>query len=422
MGQDANDRLELLAELLETYGYGRGRRIYVLGFSDFTAVEAAVLGTLLGRPRRSLSHFWAMNRPGALCGVRRHGPAAENPGGLWQIPVKRTQVEEAAGRIRRLPHLLRHLFGGGVQPWTAPTKALELHRSAGIHGACLEVAGRIQHLAEAGWRYRDMGICCTDLELYRPVLEAVFARFSIPLYISGADPLEGDPVTGMICAALDAATGGMETEDVLRFLKSGLSKLEPELVDQLENYARTWRIRGRKWELVWDMHPDGYGLPMDETVSARLERLNDARARSVAPLTALRDALRAAADTAGQVEALYDFLETIDLAGTLRAIQAACRSASELRQAQAYGQIYELMVQPWSSCTGYWGKPSVTRRIFPPWCRRSSAATPSEPFRPISIVLRLVPPVPCAMTMPRHSSFWGPRTARFRPISGRTAS
>lgn len=346
VGQDANDRLELLDELLETYGYGQGRRIYVLGFSDFTAVEAAVLGTLLGQAEEVTV---------ALLGDGTdRGPFAVSAGTVrqlkslasaWQIPVKRTQIEAPEERDPALTHLCRHLFGGGVQPWTEPTDALELHHSAGIHGACMEVAGRIQRLAEAGWRYRDMGICCTDPELYRPVLESVFARFSIPLYVAGADPLESDPVTGMLCAALDAATGGMETEDVLRFLKSGLSRLEPELGDQLENYARTWRIRGRKWETVWDMHPDGYGLPMDETVSARLELLNEARARSIAPLTALRDALRAAADTAGQVEALYSFLEAIDLAGTLEAMQDACRSASELRQAQAYGQIYELTVQ-----------------------------------------------------------------------------
>lgn len=346
VGQDANDRLELLSELLETYGYGRGRRIYVLGFSDFTAVEAAVLGTLLGQAEEVTV---------ALLGDGTdRGPFAVAAGTVrqlkmltatWQIPVKRVQVEAGDGRDPALAYLTGHLFGGGIQPWTAPSKALELHRSAGIHGACLEVAGRIQHLAEAGWRYRDMCICCTDMELYRPVLEAVFARFSIPLYISGVDPLEGDPVTGMLCAALDAATGGMETEDVLRFLKSGLSRLEPELVDQLENYARTWRIRGRKWETSWDMHPDGYGLPIDEAVSARLDVLNDARARSIAPLAALRDGLRTAADTASQVEALYDFLETIELADTLENMQEACRSAAELRQAQAYGQIYDLMLQ-----------------------------------------------------------------------------
>ena len=128
----------------------------------------------------------------------------------------------------------------------------------------METAGRIQALAAGGWRYREIGVCCLLEAEYRPVLEAVFERFGIPLYNSGSDDMASDPVVGMVNAALQAATGGLEQEDVLQYMKSGLSRLDPEVCDRVENYVRAWKIRGKKWEQVWDMPPGGYGAPLDQ--------------------------------------------------------------------------------------------------------------------------------------------------------------
>ena len=345
MGQDANDRLAVLAEQLEAHPFAAGRQIYLLGFTDWTALERSVLAALLTD---------AAGVTAALLGDGGStGPFAVSADSVRQlrhlaagldVPCRVERLARAETRPPELRHLGSCLFGGGA-PWTGKPEALTLHQSADAAGACLDAAGRIQVLAEAGWRYRDVAVCCADWETYRPVLEAVCQRFSIPLYASGSDPLEQDPVTGMLLAALDAATGGMETEDVLRFLKSGLSAVPPEDCDRLENYARTWRIRGRRWERSWDLHPDGVGLPLDDAAQAALERLNGLRAAAVAPLAALRDGLRAAENTAGQVTALYDFLERIGLAVTLEAMEARCRSEDDLRQAQAYGQMYDLVIE-----------------------------------------------------------------------------
>ncbi|MCI8524378.1 MAG: hypothetical protein HFF17_00290 [Oscillospiraceae bacterium] len=345
LGQDAQDRLLRLQEQLEVYPYAAGRRIYLYGFSDFTGRELEVIGALLGEAETVVVGLLG---DGTDQGVFALG--AETGRHL------RAQTARCGCplRVRRLPpalrpdeleHLRRNLFASAPSPWPSVPACLTLHHAGSVYAACLEAAGQIQRLAMEGWRYRDIAVCCTDAAVYRPVLESVLARASIPAYVSGADAADRDPLVGTVLSALDAATGGLEPEDVLRFLKSGLSPLDSEDCDRLENYVRTWRIRGRRWESEWDMHPDGYGFPLDEAAQSALSRLNDARIRGVGPLIALRDGLQAAGDTAGQAEALYAFLEHIGLAGTLERLQAKCQSEAELRQAQACGQIYELMIQ-----------------------------------------------------------------------------
>lgn len=345
LGQDAQDRLARLQAQLAEAPYAAGRRIHLLGFTDFTGRELEVLGALAEQAARVTVGLLGDGTDRGVFAlgaetVRRLRSIAARHG----LPVSVERLPEQATSAA-LKHLRQRLFSGAAEPWPGATEALTLHHSTGVYAACLEAAGQIQRLAMEGWRYRDMAICCTAPEVYRPVLESVTERFGIPIYISGAEPAARDPVIGMILAALDAATGGMDPEDVLRFLKSGLSPIAQDDCDRLENYVRTWRIRGRKWEQEWDLHPEGYGQELDDDARQTLDRLNRAREQGTGPLLRLQSGLRAAPDTAGQALALYAFLEEIDLAGKLEDLEARCTSAAALRQAQTCGQMYELVIQ-----------------------------------------------------------------------------
>ncbi len=345
MGQDPNDRLSLLADRLETHDYAAGRRFYLWGFSDFTGQELRVLAALLQRAPVTaalLGDEDAEDGPFAL--------AVETRRRLRRLAMESGTV----CRVERVPagetdpalaHLRDRLLTGAPAVCEAPYEAVTLRRSTGVYDACMDAAGLIERLTlEEGWRCRDIAVCCTDPDGYGPVLASVFRRLSIPLYRAGSAPVERDPAAGMLLAALDAAAGGMEPEDVLRFLKSGLSPVEPRACDLLENYVKTWNIRGRRWEAPWDMHPDGYGLPLDDEARETLAALEDARSRGVAPLLRLRDGLRDAADTAAQVRALCAFLEEIDLAGSLQALCERCEQTGRLQEAQSYAQMYETIL------------------------------------------------------------------------------
>jgi len=343
MGQDPGDRLDRLDETLQETDYAAGRSYWLLGFSDFTGQELRILEDLLrggaemtvglvagdgkspafavaGDTRRRLL------RLAASCGVRAEEEPVADPDG----PEELRRLREG-------------LFGGGG-PSGEPAPALTLHRSRGVYGACLDAADKIQSLVRRGLRYRDVTVCCTSPEAEFPVLTDIFERFSIPVYVAGARSAADEPVALCVLTALDAATGGMEAENVFGFLKSGLSPVTAEECDALENYALTWNIRGARWENDWDMHPDGYGAALDGAAAARLQALNAARRRGAAPLLRLRDGLRAAKKTEGQVRAVYAFLEEIGLGRRLEEMAENSRDEGELQRAQEYGQLYDRVI------------------------------------------------------------------------------
>lgn len=345
MGQDPNHRLALLAGQLEEHPeYAAGRDIYILGFTDLTGQELAVLDALLESAESMTAGLLGDGSSGfplTASTIKALGRLAKRHGSRLELSLLPDEPLTPA-----LLHLRRNLFTGVSSPFTEETRAIRLHHSNGPHGACLDAAGLIQSLTlERGWRYREIVICCTSPEAYGPVLESVFGRLQIPLYRSGAESIRSDPVAGMLLAALEAAGGGMELEEVLRFLKCGLSPLRQTESDELELYARTWRVRGNRWGEAWDMPPGGLRAKTDERDQETLERLNEYRVRGVGPLLALRDGLRDAKDTAGQVRALYAFLEAVRLRETLEELVRRCEDGDKLQRAQEYGQMYETVVE-----------------------------------------------------------------------------
>ena len=70
---------------------------------------------------------------------------------------------------------------------------------------------------------------------------------NIQMYVAGTEDILDKTVISTVLSALDAALGGLETKDILRYLKSTLSPVSLEVCDSIENYVLLWGIQGKKW-------------------------------------------------------------------------------------------------------------------------------------------------------------------------------
>ena len=271
---DARSRLQKLREHLEGSGYLRGCDVYLDGFSYFNRQEESILELVL-RQAESVTV--------TLLGDRSSDRLFQNA--LRQ----RMRLERMARRAGQemdvlwcesrgqgpLGHLEAHFFGQEV-PYDGEPEGLELYQAATAFTEVEWVSQQLRQLAAEGYRWRDMGVCARNMEVYGPLLESVFRRDGIPAYISRrSDLLEKPPIT-MLLGALDAVTGGFDREDVFRCLKTGLGGITPDECDILENYVILWDIRGSSmWlrEGDWTASPDGYGREPTERSAARLERV-----------------------------------------------------------------------------------------------------------------------------------------------------
>lgn len=341
---DPAGKLSALADRLLETDWAAGRTFYVDGFSDFTAAEARVLESLL-RCGRGLTV--ALATGAAESAVTR--PARETAKALrllaarWEMPVKTEPVSQCQPRHPAVQALLDGLFGGGAAKPQASAGAVALRQYDTPEAECRAAARTVKSLLTQGVRCREISLGLCDAARYEMPLKAAFAAAGLPLYFAGEQPILEHPVLPAVLAALEAAAGPLDYEDVARYLKSGLSPETQDWCDRLDDYAYRWSIRGSLWEQDWTFHPRGYGETWTPADEADLQALNGHRASALRELLALRQALRASATTGEMAVALRDFLEAIHLRERLRREAESRLARGENQAAQTLSQLYDIL-------------------------------------------------------------------------------
>ncbi len=364
-GQNPETRLNRLLAALETGDFAEGKHFYFDGFTDFNGIQREILAQLLADGAELSVYLTcdALEYP-----AQQFETAQETARQLLAmakalgVPVELHQLKDEQD-VSALLFLRERLFMGGDEAFPAEQEAIALRLAPEIHAQCRWTAGELLHLAAQGVRWRDMSIAFAD-EACRPVLQSLLRSAEIPAYFAGDRDLLSEPVIRFVLTALEAATGGMEQETVLSYLKSGFSPLASDRVDRMENYILLWNIRAGQWEKPWTMNPYGFSKPIDAVGQTLLAALENDRKAALAPLLVLRDALRKAQNTAQMVLALNDFLETLTFRERLNELASHLFEAGELQRAQEYAQLYGTLCKVLEQTYGVLGRSVRTPEEF----------------------------------------------------------
>ena len=341
--RDPRDQMTWLLEQLEQGDFAREHVFYIDGFPDFTRQNLAILEHLIqASPIVTVSLNCDQIASDRLA-FEKAGQTAQE---LYRCAARagvKIQIEQIPSKPVPLNLVRERLFQGPV-PAGEAKGWLYAFRAETPYQACLDAAKQVMALVEDGCRYRDISLVCTDMAVYQPLVDLIFHRFHIPLYRSGTEEILQKSVISTVLTALDAALTGFDQRNVLRYLRSALSPLDPDTCDLVENYAIVWGIRGQKWTSVWENHPDGLSGVWDADAERRLAAINSARALAVAPLERLRQQFQKAVDLRDQVTGLYGFLEDIQLESRLTQMAQELDAAGDNRSAQILNQLWEILI------------------------------------------------------------------------------
>lgn len=341
--RDPRDQMTWLLEQLEQGDFAREHVFYIDGFPDFTRQNLAILEHLI---QASPSVTVSLNCDQIASDRLAFEKAGQTAQELYRCAARagvKIQIEQIPSKPVPLNLVRERLFQGPV-PAGEAKGWLYAFRAETPYQACLDAAKQVMALVKDGCRYRDISLVCTDMAVYQPLVDLIFHRFHIPLYRSGTEEILQKSVISTVLTALDAALTGFDQRNVLRYLRSALSPLDPDTCDLVENYAIVWGIRGQKWTSVWENHPDGLSGVWDADAERRLAAINSARALAVAPLERLRQQFQKAVDLRDQVMGLYGFLEDIQLESRLTQMAQELDAAGDNRSAQILNQLWEILI------------------------------------------------------------------------------
>lgn len=339
---DPRDQMSWLLEELEDSDYGQSHVFYIDGFPDFTTQHMNIIKHLCRVSEDVIVSFTCDEIGSDHIAFEKAGQTAAELKQFAKAEGLPFAVKRVAPRNIALQDAQKLILQGDLE--NTQSDDITVLQTETIRQECEAALETVLNLVGNGARYRDINIVCGDLSAYRNVLEMLFEKCRIPIYISGTENILEEPAVAAVFAALDAALGDFEQQDVLQYLKSVISPLSVDASDMVENYAVMWGIQGMQWTREWVNHPYALGEKWTSGARKKLEQLNAARVTAIAPLVTLRNGLIEATTLGDEVRALYDFLSSIKYRQKLSSQAEKLATHGALRDAQILNQLWDILV------------------------------------------------------------------------------
>ncbi len=221
-----------------------------------------------------------------------------------------------------------------------------------IHDEVRCAAVNVHRLVRDGARYRDIVICARNTQDYMGIIDTSFEKAQIPLGIDVHRPFSTSALYELVLSALEGAFS-FACEDIIRYIKTGLSGLDEEEADTLEIYLRVWNVSPShiKRDEDFAMNPDGYvdGNADEYT----LKVVNSARSKVFICLDSLRRNLSECKTVKAYATAVYGLLTDIKNI-----------SGEEEFYDGADGETLELLCNMLDSLVAFGGDEKITREHF----------------------------------------------------------
>ncbi len=309
---DPSDDLTSLCNILKEQPFFHGVSLYVDGFVGFTPQEYEVLSYAF----RQADHVTLT----LCCDQEVNSMAFEN------ADRERKQLVHLCGKqtprityltethrfcAAELRYLEKNLWSiGATEAYTNNSSAIRLVYANGLYDEAEFVANDISRQIRNGARYRDFAVIARDIETYGGIIDAVFEKFDLPCHLSRKIPLSDMPLFKLLLSAMYIKIHGWLLEDLISYIKTGITSITPDECDLLESYASTWNITGKRWysEEDWYMNPDGYTDRLTDEGRNILFSVNDIRRRLVTPLVKFHESLDGDKTVKEICHAAYAFL------------------------------------------------------------------------------------------------------------------
>lgn len=324
------------------------------GFTGFTPVQHRLLRELLKRcpkvtvlltldDREDPYHCRGIHRLFALTQQTVHTLCvlAKEAGTeiLEEIRVKNPGKDRFAG-APELAFLEQNLFRYGRKKWEGVPEKIHLRAAEHPLAEMREIAGQIRYLVRTkGYRYREIAVVTADPEAYRTWADRAFTEAQIPFFQDEKHTVLLNPFVEYIRAAVDLAVQNFRYPAVFRFLRTGLSPLAEEEIDELENYVIALGIQGiKQWKEHWVRRYRGFP-------EGKSEEINRIRLKFLDSVEEFVREIRKKGNTVKEdTRILYELIEKGNLCEQIAERGRGFEEQGEAALAKEYAQIYDLVI------------------------------------------------------------------------------
>ncbi|MBQ6703923.1 MAG: PD-(D/E)XK nuclease family protein [Clostridia bacterium] len=236
--------------------------------------------------------------------------------------VIRLPDEQPSHRAPALMHLEKEAFAYPYNKFDGSPEGIRLFAGRGMGEECAWAAEQALAAAREGIRYRDMAVVATD-NAYTSRLIREFTLRGIPCFSDGARKLSAYPGARLILCALRCAERGYTLNCLTELIRTGMAGVSPEEGDIFENHCLEKGIRHTAFTKPFE----------SETAEA-------VRKAVVEPIARLKNALVNGSSAALKAEAVFAYMEEMELHRRTAELADKLRSEGRHEQAEENAQVY----------------------------------------------------------------------------------
>ena len=281
--KDSEEYIDDYIEAIRDSKFVRGKNIWIYGYDSITpkftramlelAAAAESVNFILNRSEENLDEMIEHTLK-AACDERELSFSCEEIGRGYELAKSRTvhAIEE-------------RLFAKMPEPVDFVPEDLTVVRAANPYYEAESAAAYIWHLVrDLGYKMRDIQVIANDESNMHPIIRRVFAEYGLPVFMDSARDITDTAPVGFIVDLLWFLIYNKNPQYLFAMLKTGLTGVPAETIEDLENYARTYHIRGNMWDRDFKYGEEALGRE-------KFRELNAVRSEVIGKVSRLSEAL-----------------------------------------------------------------------------------------------------------------------------------
>ena len=263
---DGDDELTLLGKKLLENDIYTNSEVWIDEFSTFTPQQLEIIRLLARRCKRVNITLCMDNRDNSngnqditdvfntikntenkiLKIMKENNISYDKP-----INLNMINVNEGCNRFTNAPeleHIEKYFFTYPFNSFNGKCENVKLYKANNIYDEIERVAKSITALIRSGkYRYKDISVVCRNIDDYEKITSVIFKDYEIPYFLDKKLELLNNPLIILITSAFEILFKDWSYESVFKYLKTGLTGIENNYIDVLENFVLEYGVKGYKW-------------------------------------------------------------------------------------------------------------------------------------------------------------------------------
>lgn len=318
---DPDTLINLAYEKIVDKKWFKNKTVFIDSFTGFTAVQAKLVELIIKEADKAIFSFCIDNFDIAedynvFCNIKEEAVWVRDIAKKYDVPTTFVCLENNK-RSAALINLECILNGSEVETFTQDADNIVVCQAKDDYGEIDFVANEISLLVKnGGYRYKDFAVIAANADDYISIVNNIFPKYNIPFYSDNRVTADTLPLM-MLFLSVAQLLVKFNTESVLNLLKTGLTNIEDDELNLLEDYVYVWDINGKSWFDEWTMNPDGFDESFDKQgAENQLSEVNRIREKVILPFFKLKSSFDGSVKK--KILAIYNFLIELEVPSRLK--------------------------------------------------------------------------------------------------------